>query len=168
MNDVAQHLLDMVELRLAIVLRGIDPIVNHPELVQFRVDIDTGDHPDTLDDRFLVAAPLSSYQFDIVTMAFVEHRVIKDDVGIFTGDELVFDVVEDQLRRDVVVFEEAFDGVVAAFSGMVSEVGERVVDLAREQKLAIIESGYFLCGNNHDEKGIVGKHQDTTPSNQPA
>ncbi len=133
---MGEHLLEMVDFAFAIGLRGIDPIVDDPETVEFRINVDTTRHADTLDDPFDIARALRPGWLDLATVVFVQDRVIEEEVALVGSDDVGFDVVPDERRRDAFASQIAIDGVVAPLLGVVGEVGQRVVDLAGEQKLA--------------------------------
>ncbi len=138
-DRVQQHL---VELGLAIGLGGVDPVVDDPEAVELRVEVDTGDDPDGLDDALGGAAPWAAGRLDLAAVVLVEDRLIEEHAALRGGHDGVFDVVPDERGRDFLPAQLASYGVVAPPLGMVGEVGQRVVDLAGEQKLAVFESGH--------------------------
>src|SRR5690606_16049555 len=129
------------ELTLAVGLGVIDAVVDHPELVGLWVDIDTVDHPNAADDAVGIATPLASHGLDLACVALIEHGVIEEEVAFVAGLELVLDLLPDQARGDLLASEIAVDRVVAPLLGVLGEVGEGVVDLSRDQELAVVESG---------------------------
>ena len=54
-------------------------------------------------------------------------------------------IVPNQTRRDLDAAQVAVDGVMAEPLTVVSEVGQRVVDLANEQILAVVEPRNFVA-----------------------
>ena len=81
-NGVDQHLTHMVQLALAVPVRVVDALVNDPETVLFRVDVDAGHHADVLDDPLCVAAVLPPHQFDLKRVVVVQHRVVEHQVPV--------------------------------------------------------------------------------------
>lgn len=142
MHHVVEHLMHVIELAFAIARRVIEAVVNQPERVQCRVDVDTGHHPNAFDHGFGVAAVLTSYQLDGKGSIFVQHRVIEDHVTLRGCNHLLTHVLPDQPWRDALSSQVAIDGIVTEFLAVVSKVRQRVVDLANQQILAIIKSCY--------------------------
>src|SRR5215210_8447444 len=71
MLDATQHLLDMIELALAISVRVEDPVVDYPETLRFWVHVDARDYPYTTNHALLVAAPLLTHHLDVRAEALV-------------------------------------------------------------------------------------------------
>jgi len=49
----------MIDLRLTIPFRIVDPIVNNPKSIFFRIDIHACNYPNSLDHIFRIPTPLS-------------------------------------------------------------------------------------------------------------
>ena len=64
MHQVVEHLLDVMELGLAVALGVVDAVVDDPELLGFGVDVDAVNHPDAPDHRVGIAAVLAAHQSD--------------------------------------------------------------------------------------------------------
>ena len=77
MEDTAEHLQEVIDLAAAIALWIEEAKIENLEALQLRVNVDTGDHPDTGNHCVGVAAPLSSYHFNQMRMSLVKHRVVK-------------------------------------------------------------------------------------------
>ena len=61
----------MIQFGFAIALRVINPIVNQPEPILLRIDIDTCDHPNAIDDALGVAALLTTHSRDLACVSLV-------------------------------------------------------------------------------------------------
>ena len=66
-----EHVLEMIQFGFAIALRVINPIVNQPEPILLRIDIDTCNHPEAFDDALGVAAILTTHSRDLARMSLV-------------------------------------------------------------------------------------------------
>ena len=138
-HHIAQHIQHVIQLVLAILFRRIQPIVNRPELVQLGVHVHTRHHPDATDHLFRISAPLPAYQLDAPRVVLVQHRVIEHDVSIRGQLDLALNLVPQPPRRHFLLRQMAVDRVVAEPLCMLGKVCERVVDLADQQKLAVIQ-----------------------------
>ena len=144
---IAQHLQHVLNLGLAIPLRVIDAIIKYPKGIFFRIDIDTGDNPDTCDDRFGVATPLPTGWLNLKGVSFISHRIIKDNVAVFREDDVMAYILPDLAWCNLFPTQVGIDLVVAPLLAMVSEVGLGVVGLAHEQKLAIVDLFDFVSSH---------------------
>ncbi len=144
-DHVLQHLPNMVKFSLAVAIGVIDTVVNEPELVGLRVDVDTGDDADTTNDAAGIAAILAAHQLDGVRVILIEHRVIEDDVALLGRRQLRADIVPDETRCDALAAQVTVDGIMAQPLAMVGEVRQRVIDLADEQVLAVVEARNFVA-----------------------
>ena len=133
------HLPHMVQLALAISVRIEDAVVNHPELLSAGVDVHAGDQPYASDDTLLVATPLPTHHFDVRSEAMIEYSVIKDQVCLIIKDKLWVYLLPQQARRKLLSSQVAVDGIMAEALQMVGHVRQCVVDLAAQQKLAVVE-----------------------------
>ena len=89
----------MVEFCLAISIRIIDPIINDPKLVQFRIDIHTGhDAVDAVDDAMCVSAVLTSHQLNIVRKVLVCNRIIENNKPFWALNHLILNILPGQFR----------------------------------------------------------------------
>ena len=141
---IAQHLQQVLNLGLAIPLRVIDAIIKYPNGVFFRVDIDTGDNPDANDDLFGVAIPLSTGWLNLKGVPFISHWIIKDNVAVFREDYIMTYILPDLVWGNLFPTQVAIDLVVAPVLAMVYKVGLGIVDLAHQQKLAIVDLFDFV------------------------
>jgi len=46
---IAQHIVHVVKFAFAVALRVVEPVIDQPVLIQVRVDINTSDHANPLD-----------------------------------------------------------------------------------------------------------------------
>ena len=149
MHHVLEHLSDVIELRLPVLIGGVDPVVDDPEPVGLGVDVDAVDHADAADDALGVPAPLPPRRLDLARVVLVEHGVIEEEVPLLGGHELAGDLLPDQARGDLLALEVAVYGVVAPALGVVGEVGDGVVDRAGEEERAVVEPGEALGAVAH-------------------
>jgi hypothetical protein len=72
---IGQHLMEVIDLRLAVGVRVVDAVVDNPELVGFGIDVDAGDDPDASDHIASVAAPLTADHLHLTRAVFVPARL---------------------------------------------------------------------------------------------
>lgn len=143
LHRVGQHLPQMVEFALVVNFRGKDPVIDDPELVGIGIDIHASHHPNAIDDPFGIAAPLLAAQLDFRGEVFVEHHIIKDEEPIGTGDQSRPNLFPNQARLNMFTHQVAIDRIVAELLGMFRKMGQGVIDLTAQQKLAVVQPGYF-------------------------
>ena len=141
---IVQHLQQVLNLGLAIPFRVIDAKIKYPKSIFFGVDIDTGDQSDAFDDLFGVATPLSTGWLNLKGVPFISHRIIKDNVALFREADVIGYVLPDLVWGDLFLTQVGIDLVVAPVLAKVSEVGLGVVNLAHQQKLAIVDLFDFV------------------------
>jgi hypothetical protein len=107
-------------------------VVNHPEVLGLGVDVDQRDYPNTSDGALVVAGPLIASRFYLGSEPLVEDGVVEDQVRILLAFQKWLNLLEEQTRRELLAFKITVYGVVAEMSQMLGEVGQGVVDLARE------------------------------------
>ena len=137
-DDVRQHLTDMFELTLAIPLRVVDAVVNHPELIPGGIDVDAGDDADPFHHGMGVTAILPTHQLDGEGGVLIEYGVIKDDITVRRLDHLACNVLPHQPWGDTLTTQIPVDRIVRKLLAVVSKVCQCVVDLTDQQVLAII------------------------------
>ena len=128
-----KHLGHMIELALAVALRIIQPIVQNPKAPTTRMDVKARDQADAVDDLVLVAAPLPARHLDTRPKLFVEHRVVKDHVSLLIKFHHLARVLPQQAWRQHLAAQLAVDGVMTPTLQMLSQIGQRIVDLAANQ-----------------------------------
>ena len=145
MNHIRQHVSNMVELGLAVPVGVVESVVDEPELIQLRIDIDAGHHADALNHRLGVAAPLPADQLDAVGIALVQHRIVEQHIARSGWHQVPAHVVPHQPRGNPLAAQIAIDGIVAESLAMIRKVRQRVVDLADQQVLAVSKTchGFF-------------------------
>src|SRR5438105_7294046 len=134
-----KHLPHMVQLALAIGIRVEDAVVYHPKLLGGRIDVHAGDQPNASYHALLVAAPLPTHHLDGGSEAVVKHGVIENQACPIVKHKLWLGLLPQQARRKFLPAQVAVDGIMAKALHMVGHVGESVVDLAAQQKLAVVE-----------------------------
>jgi hypothetical protein len=143
-HEVVEHVSYMVEFGLAITVGIIDAIVDEPELVGLRIDVDTGHDPNPFDHGAGVATILPPDQLDDKRVVLIEDSIVKNDVAPRCGDHILNNIFPDQARRQSLVAEVAINRVMAKLRAVIGEVGQRVVDLTHQQVLAIIQARHSL------------------------
>ena len=63
--------------------------INRPELIKVRIDVDTGYDPNPPDNAVHIPTILWSHTVDILGVALVENRIIKNDIAVWACDQLV-------------------------------------------------------------------------------
>jgi hypothetical protein len=74
-SKLLKHLLDVVELALAIGIRVEDSVVYDLEAPRFGVDVDTRDHPYATNHILSVTTPLLTHHLNLGPEALVEHGI---------------------------------------------------------------------------------------------
>ena len=138
-HGMSQHICHVVEFAFAIARRIIDAIIDDPEAVEVRIDIHTRNHADAFDHAMGIAAILPAHKVNRIGIAFIHHCIIEDEIALRRLDDLVTDILPDQAWRNAVISQVTVEGIVTALLGVISEIGQGIVDLATEQILAIVE-----------------------------
>ena len=134
---VVQHLAHVIEFALVVAFRIIYPVIDQPKLPALWVHIHARHHPDPVDHRLGVPAPLRPHQRHRLRMSFVNHHVIKDHHPLRTLFHFPFHVLPHQSRCQPISSKIPVHLIVAVFSRMRSEVRQRVIALRTQQVLAI-------------------------------
>ncbi len=148
-HTVCQHIMHVIQLRLAIPLRIIKTIIDDPELVQNGVDIYAGHHPNTFDDPVRISTPLPPYQFHLEREILIHDRVIEHQVSFRYLCHLSFHIFPYQVGGDFFACQIPVDRIMTEFLGVISKIGQRIVDLADQQILTIILTGNGLVVSFH-------------------
>src|SRR5215213_4372967 len=143
----SQHHSNVLGLRLAITVRVEDSVVDYPEVLGLWVYVDQRDHSDAPDHVFGVARPLIARRLYLGSEALLQHGIVEDQVRIRVALQKFLDLFEEQAGRKLLAPEVAIYGVVAEPIEVLGEVGQSVVDLAREQILAVIQLRKFHALN---------------------
>lgn len=151
-NTVQKHVLNVIEFALAVSVWVVNPIVDDPKLIQVRIDIHTSDDPDALDDALCVSAVLPSHQFDCMRVVLVGHRIIEDKKPLWGLNDLAFHIFPDQFGRQAFSSHIAIERIVTEFLAVVGKVRQRIIDLADQKVLAIVQACDGLCFGSHAPK----------------
>ena len=151
-----KHLPHVVQFALTVLVRVEDAVVNYPELLSTRVDVHTCYQAYASDHTLFVAAPLPTHHLDVGSKAVVQHCIVKDHVGLGVERQRRLRLLPQQARRKLLTAQVAVDGIMAKARQVLRHVREGVVDLAAQQKLAVIEFAY-VCA-------YVCAHTSTLPS----
>src|SRR5437763_10795747 len=152
LDEVFQHLLQVIEFGFAIALRVVNAIINHPKLVGLRIDINASDHTDAFDDVVSVATILPPHEFDLERVVLIQDRVIKEDKALWGDDQLRAHLLPQQPRLNAVISQVAVDGIVRERLRVLGKVRQGVIDLTTEQILAVVKSRYgsWLLSHRYD------------------
>ena len=127
----------MVEFGFAVAVRIENPVINHPKAINRRVVINAGDNADALDNPADIARILATHTFNVVRVRFVGDRIIKDDVAVFGLHQSCAGFFPHQTRCQFLVFQIPIDAVMVKIINVVSQIRASVIDLARQQILAV-------------------------------
>ncbi len=141
MDEVAEHVTHVVKFGFPIALRVVNPVVDQPELISCGMNVDTRDHPNAFDYGTCIAAVLPSHQRNRKRGLLVQHRVVKKYIRIRRSNKRLHNIVPDQAWGQPLSTQIAIDRVVTKAFTVMRKVGERVVDLAHQQILAILQTG---------------------------
>ena len=141
-QGIVQHLPDMIQFALAIPLRVVNPVVNDPELIRFRVDVDTRHHSNPLDNAMSISTVLPSHQFDLEGGIVIQHGVVKGDVSPRRGYHLSFHILPHHAGGQLFFLQIPFDRIMAKAWTVIGKIGQGIVRLAHQQKLTVVEAGY--------------------------
>ena len=139
-DTIRKHVMHMVEFGLAVTFRRIDALVNDPELVERGIDIDTRHHPNPFDDAMRIPAVLPTYQFDLGREVLVHHGVIKDHIPFWRLHHMCFHVLPYQTGSNLVPGQIAVHRIMAELLGMLGKIGQRIVGLANQQVLTVVQA----------------------------
>lgn len=123
LHDLREHVLYMVELALAVPVRIVDAVIDHPVLARLGIDVHAVDQADALDQAVRVAGKLQPHQFDLVREVLVQHRVVENHKAIRRGLDLRTCMLPHQPRRQPVFAQVAIDRIVTGSSAL--EYGPR-------------------------------------------
>ncbi|OQA13842.1 MAG: hypothetical protein BWY63_03347 [Chloroflexi bacterium ADurb.Bin360] len=143
MDHVQHHLPHMIQFAFSVAVGIVDAVINNPELIQFRIHIHAGHNPDPTDDPMFVAAILLAHQFNLTGVLLIQHGIIKDHIALRRSDHLRLHILPYQTRCDFVPFQIPLGPIMAEFFGVVRKIRQRVIDLAYQQKLTVIQACYF-------------------------
>lgn len=137
MQSPTEHIGHMIQLGFTISVRVEEPIIKYPEAVLNRVKVDTIDQADALNDAMLIAAILPTYAVDSRGVGLLQHHIIEEQVAFQAAGKQGFDLLPKQTGRQFLLLEIAVHIVVRQVSKVVGQISTGVVDLARQQVLAV-------------------------------
>lgn len=154
MYAIQEHLLHMIQFRFAVSRRIIDPIINDPKLIQFRIDIHTSHDPDAFDNAMRISTVLPPHQLNVVREVLVRHRIIKDQKPFWRLNNLVLNTLPSQLGTQFISIQIAVEGIMTKPLAVLGKIRQGVVDLTDQQILAIIQATDCLSSSSHTLKLI--------------
>ena len=86
-----------------------------------------------------LAAVLLSYQVNGKGVALVQHRIIKQHIASGSLHYLCLHVSPHQTRRDFLPTQRPIDLIVRKLLAVVGEMSQRIVNLADQQLLAVVQ-----------------------------
>nr|WP_265287591.1 hypothetical protein [Verminephrobacter eiseniae] len=96
---IVEHLPHVGELGLAVDVRCVDAPVDDPIALGSRVHVQAIDDTDALDQVVRVTSVLQAYQINLVRMVLVQNGVVKHDVAIGIGFNLILGLLPGNRRR---------------------------------------------------------------------
>ena len=87
-NDLAKHVLHMIELGLAVAFGIVDEVTDHPVLAALGIHVHATDQANALNETVRVAAILQPYHLDAVREVLVQYGVIEHDIAMGRGLDL--------------------------------------------------------------------------------
>jgi len=144
----------MIQFAFPVAVRIIDAIINNPELIQFRIHVHAGQDPDPTDNAMFVAAILLARRSNLTRILFIQHRVIKYYVAVRRSDNLRLHILSCLSRGDFVPLQILLGSIVTELLRVAHKIRQRVIDLAHQQKLTVIQSRNFAHTLHYS---IIGK-----------
>jgi hypothetical protein len=148
-DSIQKHVLQMIQFGLSIPVRIINPVVDHPELVYFGIDVDTRYDPHPVDQAMRIPAVLLAHQFDLGGKVLIDHRVIKHQKPKRGRNDILFDILPDQVRSDGIPRLIAVRQVMTEFLAVFRVMGQCVIGLAHQQVLTIIQPSHAFFFRFH-------------------
>jgi len=140
----------VTELGFAVALGIEETIVQRPVLPAARVDVQTIDHPDALDQAVSVPAALQTHQFDAVRVISIQNRIVKGDAAPRGKHDIAFDVLPDHARRHFLYAQVALDRIMTEVGSVFGTVRIGEVGVTGFEKLAIDQTGQFQWNLRED------------------
>jgi hypothetical protein len=82
---------------------------------------------------------LAAHRLDAGAIVLVQHAVIKEQKRLGVQHKEEPHLLPQQTRREFLAAQVAVDGVVAETLEMIRQVGQRVIDLAAQQILTVVQ-----------------------------
>ena len=80
----------MVEFSFSVSVRVVDSIIDQPELVDSKVNVNIGYKANAFDNSLTVPAVLVSDQFNLRAIALIRYRIIENYVTLVTCNNIFF------------------------------------------------------------------------------
>jgi len=128
----------MIQFRFTVVFRVVNTVVNDPELVDLRVNVNTSYYTNALDDAMRIAAVLPSYQFHVARKVLVYHSVIENQKSILRWTYIFLHVFPNQPGPNFVTGQVSVRHITAEFLSVLGIVCQCIINLAHQQVLAIV------------------------------
>ena len=97
-----------------------------------------------------IAAVLPPHQFDLRREVLVHHGVVKHEIPGRRLRHLRFHVLPHQTGSNLVSGQITVGGIVTELLRMFGKIGQRIVDLADQQVLAIVDASNWLVYGFHE------------------
>ena len=127
-----QHVSHVLMLVFASVAWIVNSVINHPEFLEFRVEVNAVDQPNASDDTVFIATELAMNERNFSGMIFVEYAVVKDQVSIGADHDFLFALLPDLIGFDAIFSQIARWCVVTETRAVLGEVRQGVVGLAHQ------------------------------------
>ena len=139
-HAVCKHVMQVIQFRLAIPIGVVDPIVYDPKLIRSRIYVHTSHHANTFDDTMRISTVLPSYQLNLERVVLVYYRVVKNNVTIVALYHLLPNIFPNQTGGNLIPGQVTVELIVAECRSVICEIGQRIVDLADKQILAVVQT----------------------------
>ena len=154
MDAIQEHILYMVKFCFAISVWIVNSIIDDPKLIQFRIHIHTGNNANAFDDSMCISAVLTSHQLNLMRKILVSNRIIEDDKSCWGLNNLILNVLPSQFRAKFFSIQVTVQSVMAELLAMFSKIRQRIIDLANQQVLTILQAADDLGSWSHTPKLI--------------
>ena len=92
-----------------------------------------------------IATVLPSHQFHVMRIILIDDCVIKHHKSMWRWTHFAFYILPHQVGSDFIPSQISIRHVVAEFFSMLGIIRQRIIDLAHQQVLTIIQSGHAFC-----------------------
>jgi hypothetical protein len=100
-------------------------LLNHPEFLEFRVNVDAVDQTNASDDTVFIATELPVHECDFSGVVFVEHAVFTNQISVGADHDFLFALLPDLIGFDAIFPQVPCGCVVTESLVVLDEVRER-------------------------------------------
>ena len=135
---VIKHFLHVHQLGFVIPVWVKNSPINDPVALSFRANIQTVDDANAFNQPMSVTAVLQSHQFNFVRMILIRNAVIENQKTIRVMFNYFANLFPYNFWRHIVISQVSINSVVRKMLMMVRKISLRVIDLSRNEELAIV------------------------------